>query len=39
VIRRQDTARRACRVALVRGLTDDAAVQRRIDEVVTSICE
>jgi len=31
--------RRACQVAVVWALTDDAAVQRSIEEVVSSIFE
>ena len=32
-------SRRACQVAVVWGLTDDAEVQRSIEEVVSSIFE
>ena len=32
-------ARRACQVAITWALTDDAEVQRSIEEVVTSIFE
>ncbi|MGI8551117.1 MAG: CbbQ/NirQ/NorQ/GpvN family protein [Dehalococcoidia bacterium] len=39
LIARGITPRRACQVAVVWGLTDDAAVQRSIEEVVSSIFE